>query len=264
MAESRKGKDREVCLDYAFDRLLAAKLQQVYEILQQRRKTLGRVVKGNLDNMLKEASKVLAQARLGTDVVAEAMAAAKPVTTLGNLVPIYLKAREDDMREKSLIEVTRYLAGSTTKDKDGNVKELTPSVFNPLHNRPIVAITRRDIKTIVDGMEHKTAADRARAALSGLFVWAIECEYLDENSTLGISARSQNAGRTRTLSEPELAQMWNACGDDDYGKIVKLLILSGQRREEIGDLRWSEIDLDERLIKLRPARCKNGKTMIKL
>jgi len=102
---------------------------------QQRRKTLGRVVKGNLDNMLNEASKVLAQARLGTDVVAEAMAAAKPVTTLGNLVPIYLKAREDDMREKSLIEVTRYLAGSTTKDKDGNVKELTPSVFNPLHNR---------------------------------------------------------------------------------------------------------------------------------
>ena len=33
MAEQRRGKDREVCLDYAFDRLLAAKLQQVYEIL---------------------------------------------------------------------------------------------------------------------------------------------------------------------------------------------------------------------------------------
>ena len=33
MAEGRKGKDREVRLDYAFDRLLATKLQQVYEIL---------------------------------------------------------------------------------------------------------------------------------------------------------------------------------------------------------------------------------------
>ena len=33
MAERRKGKDREVRLDYAFDRLLTTKLQQVYEIL---------------------------------------------------------------------------------------------------------------------------------------------------------------------------------------------------------------------------------------
>ena len=58
-------------------------------------------------------------------------------------------------------------------------------------------------------------------------------------------------------------QVWNACGNDDYGKIVKLLILTGQRREEIGGLRRSEIDLDQRLIRLPPARCKNGKTMIK-
>jgi hypothetical protein len=42
--------------------------------------------------MRKEASKVLAKARLGTDVVAEAKAAAKPVTTLGKLGPIYLAA----------------------------------------------------------------------------------------------------------------------------------------------------------------------------
>src|SRR5262245_37902688 len=233
---------------------------------QQRRKTLGKVVKGNLKPMRVEASIVLAKARLGTDVVGEAKAAAaaqSAVVTLGDLVPKYLEQREADMRGKSHIETTRYLAGSTTKDQDGNVKELTPSPFKPLHKLAVDAVTRRDIKTILDGMEHKTAADRARAALSGLFTWAIECDYRDDNPTLGISPRSDNVGRTRTLSEPELAQVWNACGNDDFGCIVKLLILTGQRKTEIGDLRWSEIDMDERLIKLSPARCKNGKSMIK-
>src|SRR5262245_7453277 len=41
------------------------------------------------------------------------------------------------------------------------------------------------------------------------------------------------------------------------------LILTGQRRDENRALRWSEIDMDERLIRLPPRRCKNGKTMIK-
>ena len=95
-----------------------------------------------------EASKVLAKARLGIDVVAEAEAkasASENAVTLGDLVPKYLKAREGDMREKSLIETTRYLAGTST-NKDGKAKERTPSAFKPLYKLPIAIITRRDIK----------------------------------------------------------------------------------------------------------------------
>jgi len=47
-----------------------------------------------------------------------------------------------------------------------------------------------------------------------------------------------------------LATIWNALPDTDYGRIVKLLVLTGQRREEIGGLHWSEIDLDKRMISL--------------
>src|SRR5262245_47878230 len=71
---------------------------------QQRRKTLGRVVDGNLKDMGKEASRILAKAHLGIDVVGEVKAAAAAqtaVVTLGDLVPIYLKARQGDMREKT-------------------------------------------------------------------------------------------------------------------------------------------------------------------
>src|SRR6185295_13024175 len=74
---------------------------------QQRRKTLGTVVKGNLEAMRLEASTILAKAHLGTDVVAVAKAAAakSAVPTLGELIPKYLKAREGELRDKSLGEV---------------------------------------------------------------------------------------------------------------------------------------------------------------
>src|SRR3954447_3202936 len=49
--------------------------------------------------------------------------------------------------------------------------------------------------------------------------------------------------RERVLSDAELAAIWQACGDDDYGRIVQLLILTGQRREEVGGMRWEEVDL---------------------
>ena len=65
--------------------------------------------------------------------------------------------------------------------------------------------------------------------------------------------------RTRALSADELRTVWNACDDSDYGRIVRLLILTGCRREEIGGLRWSEINLDAGTITLPAERCKNGR-----
>ena len=53
--------------------------------------------------------------------------------------------------------------------------------------------------------------------------------------------------------------VWRAAGDDDYGRVVRLLILTGCRREEVGGLRWTEVDAKERLIRLPGERCKNGR-----
>ena len=58
------------------------------------------------------------------------------------------------------------------------------------------------------------------------------------------------------LSQLKLADIWRAA-DGTFGTIIKLLILTGQRRTEIGSLRWSEIDLASRLIRLPGERCKN-------
>ena len=69
----------------------------------QRRLTLGKVVRGHLRQMRLDASAVLAEARLGTDTVAVVRAAAVENTaTLGELVPIYLEAREDELWPKAI------------------------------------------------------------------------------------------------------------------------------------------------------------------
>jgi integrase len=51
---------------------------------------------------------------------------------------------------------------------------------------------------------------------------------------------SGGTSRDRVLSDAELAAIWKALPEDQFGSIVRLLILTGQRREEIGGLRWSE------------------------
>src|SRR5262249_5429736 len=59
----------------------------------------------------------------------------------------------------------------------------------------------------------------------------------------------------------ELARVWRACGDDDHGRIIRLLICLGARRQEIGGLAWSELDLEspQPTWTLPAARSKNGR-----
>ena len=53
-------------------------------------------------------------------------------------------------------------------------------------------------------------------------------------------------------------EVWKRCDDaDEFGSIVRLLILLGQRRSEIGDLAWPEVDLAKRQIELPEPRIKN-------
>jgi len=218
---------------------------------QQRRLTLGKVVRGNLKAMRLEASKVLAKARLGTDVAAQKRAASGKVTaSLGELVTKYLDERQPKLRPRYFAEIKRQL------ERD----------WKPLHGAAVDAITRQNVVDTVDDIaagQGEVAADRARTALSGFYSWAIDRGYCETNPTINIRARAQNAGRSRVLSEAELVEVWQACLDDDYGRIVRLLILTAQRKTEIGDLSWPEIDFDKREIELPAERCKNGRTMLK-
>lgn len=162
---------------------------------QQRRLTLGAVLSGNFAELRKEASKVLAKARLGRDAVAEKRASTGEGKTLGQLVPVYLLERQVDLRPSSHVEITRHLEQH----------------WKPLHSMKVRLIGRRDVVRVIDDLAQnngKGAADRARSALSTFFAWGIDRNYLDTNPTLNIKARLSNGGRSRVLSEPELVEVW--------------------------------------------------------
>lgn len=218
---------------------------------KQRRLTLGEVTRGNLKSMRLLASEVRARARLGQDIIAEKRAARiKPDhVTLGEIFPKYLADKEVELRVRSYAEVSRHIK----------------KAWKPLHKVPLNGIARADIVGVIDDLEHnsgKVAADRARTSLSTLFAWAIDRGFCEANPTIDIKARAQEVNRSRVLSEPEIAEVWHACLDDDYGRIVRLLILTGQRKTEVGDLATSEVDLDKRQIDLPGKRTRNGRAHI--
>jgi integrase len=221
-------------------------------------------VRGTLAKARNEAADVRAKARFGTDVVAQRSAAAEAAAktiTLGKLAERYLADRrnakrpngEPAWRPRYYVEVHRHL----TKD------------WAPLAGIAIKTITRQDIVKIIDDIasgQGRVAADRARTALSGFYAWAIDGGYCEATPLLHIKSRAVKGARERKLSEEELREVWRAADalGGDYGRIVKLLILTGQRREEIGRLAWTEIhgSGDGMRIELPPERTKNHREHI--
>ena len=69
------------------------------------------------------------------------------------------------------------------------------------------------------------------------------------------------ASRDRVLSDEELGRVWLAAGQAGYpfGLFTRMLILTGQRREEVAALAWSELSRTSALWTLPAARSKNGK-----
>ena len=94
--------------------------------------------------------------------------------------------------------------------------------------------------------------------MSAMFTWGMKEGLVLTNPVINTNKRSERP-RDRVLNYAELRSVWNALEDDQYGTIVKLLMLTGQRLNEIAGLRWSEVHFDRNLISLPGARTKNGR-----
>lgn len=182
------------------------------------------------------------QVQLGRDPASEKQAAQIDHDSFGDVVAAYLQAKKPDLRDRTYIETERYLMDSARS----------------FHGRPLANVSRADIADLLNKAERdsgKATANRLRSNLSSLFTWAQQQGKAEGNPVMLTEKRAEQS-RDRRLTGEELAAIWNALPDGDYGSIVKLLMLTGQRREEIGGLRWSEIAGDT--INLPPNRTKNG------
>lgn len=136
--------------------------------------------------------------------------------------------------------------------------------WKPLHDLDIGAIDRATIATRLREIAKKhgpVAADRSRTNLSTFFAWMIGEGIRETNSVEGTNRHSDGKERERSLilegekpNYDELTAVWRVAPDSEYGKIVRMLILTPWRRDEIGSLKWSEIEKEARLIRLPPPR----------
>ena len=128
-------------------------------------------------------------------------------------------------------------------------------------DRPITAITRRDAIELIDGVVDRGAVSMARrlhAHLHRLFRWSVGRGIIEINPMADLPKPGTAVARDRVLTDAELQTVWRAAGEIGwpFGPAIRLLILTGARRQEISALRWPEIHRDE--ITLAAARTKNG------
>lgn len=212
---------------------------------KQRRVTLGRPATLNPDRARRAAREVLAKADLGQDTQMERREReAKASVTLGAVAPLYLKRVEATRKSKTHGEAKRYLDVS----------------WRPFHTRPVHEVNRREVaaRLQVIAEEHgPIASNRARATLSAFYAWAIGQGLADANPVVGTSRVGVERSRERVLTGDDIRRVWAAAGDDDHGRILKLLLLTGQRRGEVAGMTWSELDLDRAVWSMPGHRTKN-------
>jgi integrase len=193
-----------------------------------------------------QAEDLYAKVRLGQHPAADKKVSRSAArNTFGKLVAGYLEFQQSELRDSSHVEVTRYL--------DRYAK--------PLHGLPATAVDRKKIADLLDSIAKErgaVSANRARTCLSALFAWSMRRGLHDSNPVVGTEQRKERS-RDRVLTDPELVIIWNALNDSDYSDIIRLLMLTGQRANEIAGLRWSEINFDEGLISLPAERTKNAR-----
>jgi integrase len=206
-----------------------------------------------------KAMTLLAAIARGEDPRTEALRAPG---TLRELCKAYVRAVEPKLGPRTMVEHWRYLLGSGARKNQDKGK----GYWVPLHRLQLIELerNRRLITQRAREIAHEygnIAGNRAFGSLSGALSWGVKEGWLDSNPAIGANAPFEGEKRRDIVLSPAgIAAIWRAAGDEvlgDFGTITRLLTALPLRRTEIGGLRRREVDLDARLIRLPPERCKN-------
>jgi integrase len=223
---------------------------------QSKRHTIGdlRVVPITLAEA--RASELLSHAKLGRNLLDEEQAArdrrkGDAEKSVGAIARAYL-AEPEVKRRRSFSEKKRYLE----------------TVWRPIHTESAETVDRErltpELRKIA-AARGETAANRARSGLSAMFTYAIVHGWLRrESNPCSFLPKWSEQSRDRTLNLEELSAIWQVAPqvNEQFGRALQLLILTGSRKSEITDLRWSEIDVGKAEILLPGSRTKNKRVHV--
>jgi integrase len=119
------------------------------------------------------------------------------------------------------------------------------------HDRQIAEITRSEIKELLR-VKARTApimANRVKALVSKIFTWALKEEIIESSPALSLDppgGSEEDRQRTRKLGADEIRIVWSSFDElgYPYGKLFKMLLVTGQRLGEVAGMKWSEIAED--------------------
>jgi integrase len=205
----------------------------------RRRLSVGKYPVVGIAKAREEAKKLLAEASLRKN--------ASVSITVESLVAQFLKASEARNKPRTTADYCRLLH-----------RHLVPQ----LGKRRVGDLRARDVSRLVDGLvDTPSEANHALTAIKAVLGFAHRHHYIENNPALSIPLPGKRNSRDRILSEHEIAVAWKAAMELGYpfGHIVKLCLLTGQRRGEIALMKWSYVDIKARLVTFPAEMVKNNR-----
>jgi integrase len=121
-----------------------------------------------------------------------------------------------------------------------------------LGEKPLPSVTPADIHDLLDRLMdagQPYAANRVLAHIRKFFHWCVERQWISEPPTRNIKPPGDEQARDRVLDNDEVKSLWSATDAIGwpFGPCFKLLMLTGQRRNEVGGMKWSDIDFEKNI-----------------
>jgi integrase len=217
-----------------------------------RKYTIGPYGRVTLHQARAAALKIFAARTEGRDPAAEKQQARRRLVAdrIEDVIELFI--REHVRNNRSAREISRLLR-----------REVIPH----WRRRSIHEIGKRHVIELVTEVAARgtpSAANKLLKVLKTFFTWCIGRAIIDFSPAKVVAAPARERSRERVLDDDELARIIKTARpmNDPYGGIVEFLALTGQRREEVAQLTWDEIDLKSRTWTIPATRTKNAKTHI--
>jgi integrase len=169
-------------------------------------------------------------------------------------VPLHITTpapQADTLTVRDLLEKYRNwraTEGTRTKSLDEGLKHIRRGL-DPYLNLPVTNLAKADVRAARDSFIERgsvVSGNRFLAYLGPVMRWAAQEDIIDHNFIPDIR-RMKETGRQRILSDPEIAQLWQATHGDKnssfaaFCRLVRFLLVSAQRRSEASQLRWEHV-----------------------
>jgi integrase len=164
---------------------------------------------------------------------------------------------------------TNYINRETPRLANGDsyARTIERVLLPAWRKMPVEQLRRRHLTAVTDKILDKgtpAMACRAHEIAKRIFTWALDRGEVEFNPFAGMRPPVAQKPRDRVLKSGEIAALWRAWDEQGYafGALQKLLLLTGQRRAEVAEITWSEVDLENATWAIPATRSKSNREMI--